>query len=101
MPRQFQGWSTNFRTARNFAASANTYTKVDTSISKLKTVGFFAAIDLVPVLTTTPNIAKMNGPEEKPNNLGVWTEISGPTGYSAMVFMNMNSAGKLTGTEKR
>ena len=67
---KFQDWSTNFRTARNFAASANTYTKVDTSISKLKTVGFFAAIDLVPVLTTTPYVARTLAARKKPMQCG-------------------------------
>ena len=29
----------------------------------------------------------LSGPEEKSNNLGVWTKFSGPLGYRAAMFM--------------
>ena len=66
---------------------------------QVKIASFPADSGLLPVLSTTPNVARMNGPEEKPNyDLGIERGISGPIEYRAMVFMN--SAGKLAGTEK-
>ena len=37
----------------------------------------------------------MKGPEEKRTNLGVWSEVSGPIGYRAKMFMKV--AGRLSG----
>ena len=52
---------------------------------QVKIASFLADSDLLPVLTTTPWVARMISPEENQVILGNSNGISGPVGYSANV----------------
>jgi hypothetical protein len=70
------------------------YSQVSITWMRVKIASFSADSGLLPVLSTTPNMARMNGPEET-EAMEMAMGISGPIGYSAMVFMN--SAGNWPG----
>ena len=79
----------------------NRYTLVSITRMQVKIASFLTDGGLLPVLTTTPYVARMLAARKETNagHGSIAKEISGPIGYSAMVFMN--SAGKLAGTENR